>query len=507
MSSGPTRLIRYERLVTPAAHLGILVEPPAPELRPVPDKTAGALRTALRAQLQLSGPVVVTGHQAEFFHAGVFAKVIATHELARRAGGRGVFLTVDSDIPKTRQFVVPQITARGVRRVEVPIPGADPQRAFEAQPRMPRAAWLQFFASAASLCEWGDRSLLPVFARGWLTTDGPDPPYCDALARAHAAAAGTLGLEGVRELRMSQLCQTPAFRAFAGALLHQARRGAERYNAAQAAFRQRHRVRSRGRPVPPLVIDEQAVEVPLWIVHDGEPRRRLFAAARGDAVDLLAEQRVIGSVSRVELAGGGPWALEREGWQLRPRALALSAFARLFLADLFIHGIGGAKYDEMMEQFAAEFFPSQLAPACCVTATLHLPLPHSNVRPADIAAARHQARDLRCNPQRHVSGASETLVAERARLVRRALELRDHAPHDHDSRRASFQAIRHLSQRLLETDPWQAAQYDERVRTLEAQWQLDQIALDREYFYALHTQEALAELVTGVRAALAPEQA
>jgi len=134
---------------------------------------------------------------------------------------------------------------------------------------------------------------------------------------------------------------------------------------------------------------------------------------------------------------------------------------------------------------------------------VHLPLPHSSVTQADVAAARHRARDLRHNPQRHLSGIPEALLAERAQLVRRALEQRDRAPHDHESRRVTFQAISHVNQRLLETDPWRAAQYDEYARTLEAQWRLDQIALDREYFYALHTQDTLADLVARVRQAVA----
>jgi hypothetical protein len=506
MSPGPIRLIRYERLVTPAEHLEVLVEPPFPALGVA---TGGTLRTALREQLHLRSPVILTGHQAEFFHAGVFAKLIAAHELARRTGGQAVFLTVDSDVPKAQQLIVPQLAARGVRRVEVPIPGIDPQHAFEAQPRMSRAAWLQFFASVTSLCQWHDRSLLPVFARGWLTTEEPEPSFCDALWRAHAAAAGALGLDGIHELRMSQLCQTPAFRTFAATILLDPRRCAQFYNAAQTAYRQRHRVRSRGRPVPPLAVHENAVEVPLWVLRAGQPRRRLFAAPHGDRVDLVAEGHVIGALSRSELADGGPWALEREGWQFRPRALALSGFARLFLADLFIHGIGGAKYDEMMEEFAEPLVRASpllggasLAPAGCVSATLHLPLPHSNIRAADVAAARQRARDLRHNPQRHLPNAPEPLVSERARLVRRALELREHAPHEHDSRRATFTAIRHVNQRMLETDPWRAAQYDEHARTVETQWQLDRLALDREYFYALHPRESLVELVGRVGQAL-----
>lgn len=521
MSLGPARLIRYERLVTPAEHLGVLVEPAAPQLCALLDDrraahldrvtlldtTLGALRAQLRSQLELAGPVLVTGHQTEFFHAGVLAKTIAAHTLARRAGGQAVFLTVDSDVPKARQLAVPQVTSRGVRRVEVPVPACDPQRAFESQPRIARTEWLQFFAGVTALHEFGDRSLLPVFARGWLTTDEPEPAYCDAWARAQAAAQAALGLGGSRELRMSHLCATPAFRAFAASMLLDARRCAERYNAAQAAYRLRHRVRSRGRPVPPLVIGDRAVELPFWVVRDGEPRQRLFVTPRDDAVELLADQHAVGSLSRRELACAAvhaqPWRIEQEGWQLRPRALALSAFARLFLADLFIHGIGGAKYDEMMEEFAGGFFGVEPVLACCVSATLRLPLPHSNVRPADIAAARHASRDLRHNPQRHLRGAPRELLERRATLIRASAELRAHRPQDHDDRRRVFRELRRTGEQILATDPWRAAQYDERVQTLEAQWKLDQIALDREYFYALHMQTTLAELVSVVQRALA----
>jgi hypothetical protein len=141
--------------------------------------------------------------------------------------------------------------------------------------------------------------------------------------------------------------------------------------------------------------------------------------------------------------------------------------------------------------------------ACCVSATLRLPLPHSNVRPADIAAARHASRDLRHNPQRHLRGAPRELLERRATLIRASAELRAHRPQEHDDRRRVFRELRRTGEQILATDPWRAAQYDERVQTLEAQWKLDQIALDREYFYALHLQTTLAELVSVVQRALA----
>ena len=305
---------------------------------------------------------------------------------------------------------------------------------------------------------------------------------------------------------MSDLCHTAAFRAFVAHILLDARRFAEHYNRAQAAYRRRHRVRTSGRPVPPLLTRDDTTELPFWALRPDEPRRRLFVTQRGDEIELSTDNLRIGHFRRADLARvashADPWPLERDGWKIRPRALALSAFARLFLADLFIHGIGGAKYDEMMEDFVREFFGTQPGIACCISATMYLPLPHSGVRPTDIAAARHQSRDLRYNPQRHVSHVAPDLLKQRAELQRRGEELRTHQPQDHANRRLVYLGLRRLNEQILATDPWRSAEYDQRIQTLEDQARLDRVALDREYFYALHPQETLQQLVAAVRHAL-----
>jgi hypothetical protein len=509
--------VRYEELVTPSEHLGVLIAPRVAELRrtlegpaaaayervAILDTSLGALRSELREQLGVRVPAIVVGHQPEFFHAGVFAKTIAAHALAAQRGGEAIFLTVDSDLPKTAQLTIPQITSAGVRRVDVDIPGCDPQVAFEFQAPRPREHWLQFFARIGALHESYGQSLLGAFARAWLATPGAPLPYCEAMLAGRAATETALGLDGVRELRISQLCTTPVFRTFAAHLLLHARRMAECYNAAQSDYRRRHRVRAAGQPVPPLLISSDAVEVPFWLVRRDEPRRRLFVTPRDGSLELRTDNAEVGRLQLDDLAASRrhaeAWPIEHAGWQLRPRALTLSCFARFLLADLFIHGIGGAKYDEMMEEFAEAFFGVAPAPLGCVSATLHLPLPHSRLRWADILAARRDSRDLRHNPQRHVAGLPAPLLTERTELVRRSQELAAHAPRDHESRRLVFRALRRLNEQMLEADPWRAAKYDERVQTLEDRWQLDRVALDREYFYALHRQEALAELVKVVQ--------
>ena len=79
--------------------------------------------------------------------------------------------------------------------------------------------------------------------------------------------------------------------------------------------------------------------------------------------------------NRVELTAGGSqeiaaWSADRvkcwkriykglgelAGVRIRPRALTLTLWARLCLSDLFIHGIGGAKYDRITDQLIRCYF-------------------------------------------------------------------------------------------------------------------------------------------------------
>ena len=52
-------------------------------------------------------------------------------------------------------------------------------------------------------------------------------------------------------------------------------------------------------------------------------------------------------------------------------------YARLFLADLFIHGIGGAKYDELTDELMRRFFKIEPPEFLTLTGTLLLPFPRA----------------------------------------------------------------------------------------------------------------------------------
>jgi hypothetical protein len=522
-------MIDYDRLRAPSEHLGVLVEPDGETLRrmlagdgggfdaaalrerTILDQSILSLRDSLRARLALCGPLVVTGHQTEFFHAGVLVKSIAAAHLAEQIGQRGcvtgatghaAFISVDSDTPKGRDVLVPQNTPGGLRRVAVPFTDGPLDLACEALPRSPRDHWLDFFTRVATMLDHYPESLLRSFSDAWLARAEPID-FGDATAAGRAAVERALDLVPTRELRISRLCTTPEFLAFVSHIVLDAEQFARDYNAAQADYRERFGVRSEQRPAPPLALLGDGIESPFWLLEADGRRRRMFVSPRGREIEIRAGAEPIASLDAAKLRtvdGAAHHWPERLGeWRVRPRALTLSCFARMLLADLFIHGIGGARYDAMTDDFARRFFGTAPPPIACVTATLRLPLPRTGVTREALGQARLASRDVRYNPQRRLPNLPGELVRSRRELAQRSDELRRDFPGDHAARRAVFEAIRTTNERLLAADPWGAAKLDQRVEQLEQEWRVEQIALDREYYYGLHRTRDMRALADKLR--------
>jgi hypothetical protein len=115
-----------------------------------------------------------------------------------------------------------------------------------------------------------------------------------------------------------------------------------------------------------------------------------------------------------------------EGIQLAPRALTTTLFCRMWLADLFIHGIGGAVYDQMTDALIREFYGIEPPPFLVVTGTLHLPIRDVPLVSADdICRQQRLIRELEHQPERHVTSARPELIAEKERLIAEELQRKE----------------------------------------------------------------------------------
>jgi len=94
----------------------------------------------------------------------------------------------------------------------------------------------------------------------------------------------------------------------------------------------------------------------------------------------------------------------------------LTFFARLFLCDLWIHGIGGARYEEINDSLAKDFFLFALPEYAVASATLHL-----NFNPdTDIRSLKDRARKMKFHPEKFLRASDEEtkiLLKSKGRLL------------------------------------------------------------------------------------------
>lgn len=511
-------MLDFSKLQTPRGHGDTLVVPDAcawPEAaRANATSLAGAETPLLGATLaewrrrtraafvgeDADRPIIVTGHQPGFEHPGVWAKHVAAMRMATAVDGLAVNLAVDSDAAKRTTLDVPglrdgRMAVSSIRFVQVPA-----GITFEQIPPMSSDALAAFEREMErALGERFAHSQMPTFLKAIRGVDHPRD-WVDQVVTGREAIESGFGVR-IDTHRLSRFWCSPLL---VDMLLH-AERFASVYNRALAAYRQENRVRGPKRPIPDLAREGDRCEVPLWAHRSDEPRRRVFATRAGDTLRLFADKDEIGAVAVDRLDSCASFAAEfggLDGWDLRPRALALTIWARLLLADLFIHGIGGAKYDRISDRIIADYYAVCPPHMVCVSATLHLGLPVAGTTDRTVTQLRHGIRDLLWNPQRHVSADSDVddLFRQRTAAVTRSNELRDRGRRARHERRAVFSHIRACNEDILDR---RRELLDCRNRRLaEALRELadTRVAEGREYFFGLYDNSRLEELLDALPA-------
>ena len=310
------------------------------------------LRRRLRAWVGHAGdgrPLVAMGHQTELYHAGVWAKNALADAVATRLGGRAVQFAVDTDEPKHLTLKWPG-GAQPITDDETPAEWAG----LLAAPSPAHLARVGGVVSRA-WAGWEFRPLLPEFLDSLRRLSPESPALPAALTNAMHALDWSLGLRQ-HAMLFSPLCTSEPYLLFAWHVLSRAGDFANDYNAALSEYRREHKVRTPGRPMPDLKVSADECEVPFWLDSlAAGTRTRAAVLRRGDRWVLRAP-----APSGVELAlrpeAASPAAAgELAGWlgthdlRLAPRALTLTTVLRLLLADQFVHGIGGGRYDQVTD--------------------------------------------------------------------------------------------------------------------------------------------------------------
>jgi hypothetical protein len=442
------------------------------------------------------GSVFMAGHQPELFHPGVWVKNFALHGLARRHGGRAINLVVDNDTVKTTSLHFPVL-----REPLPPISEFQPYRATEPFDHPPSGEPYEEYAVRdedlfASLPdrvrpEWDFEPLLREFWKVAVQTGRRTRLLGERLTAARRRIESRWGCDN-QEVPVSAVCQTEAFAWFACDLLANLPRLHAVYNGSVRDYRARYGLRSTSHPVPDLAAEGDWLEAPFWAWRCGPARRgRLMVRLGRETVDLRVGgeawprlPREPGAMVRAFLDLG------RQGLKVRSRALTNTTYARLFLCDLFIHGIGGGKYDEVTDAIIRRYYGLEPPGYLVLSATLLLPLPHYAARPEDCRRLKREARDLYYNPQRHLDGEAGSRP-DLAVLVARKRDLVREEPADRRGRRERFRQIRAVSEALRAPVAGSLAAARRAVADCEAEARANAILRRRDYPFVLYPERTL----------------
>jgi hypothetical protein len=367
--------------------------------------------------------IIQTGHQPAFFHPGIWIKNVFLNQLIKspllnKPLGLNIFL--DNDICKDLNLSLPALSSNGnlkMEEISFLSPTLAPNLPFEGYPYPSLELITKFnrnITRRLKPLESENKEILNNFKIFALCLENSSRFCSQNYKRANLGEF--LGLArrlyeqeiepAYLEIPFSKICDGNEFLSFFLEIIKNIRFFSEIYNKKLDEYRNLFKIRTRAIPSPNLLIKENLIEVPFWIWREGDQRRKIFIL-REEGEDFLyndfygkiflIEKDSLKSLSSLKAS------LKERGLKIRPKALLLTLYNRLFISDLFIHGLGGAKYDLVTDEIIREFFKVEPPHFLVISCTLYLNF-KSFPKSSDfkISALKKKIRDLEFNPQRYI---------------------------------------------------------------------------------------------------------
>ena len=349
--------------------------------------------------------IVMGGHQPRLFHPGVWAKNFAMSRIAEKTNGVAVQVIIDNDLMRdhslrtpTGSLDSPSVAVEPFDQFQEPLP-------FEARHVQDRST-LETFAARLSK-RVHPLIKQPLVEEIWPTvveTVGSGSPLGLAFARGRHQLERKWGANTI-EVPLSRLCETECFRRFFVFLLRDGQHLHSAYNARLHEYRTVNRLRSDAQPLPHLKINGDWLEAPFWIWTDDHPTRKPFwFRPTGPDIEISDGARswtltdsVRNPESTMDQLASNP---QLQSIRIRPRALTNTMFLRLIMSDVFIHGIGGAKYDQITDLLIQDLINLQPAPFVTLSQTTWLPVGGRRDSVEEYRQKKQTLREMHFHPER-----------------------------------------------------------------------------------------------------------
>ncbi len=294
-----------------------------------------------------NSPLILTGHQPIFYPPGILIKDYLADAVASSVNGTACNIVVDTDeariifqYPQIREFSSDGKTTAVKESITLNRPGealrfqalsaADRDRFHRALKNYELGISSVFSpARTGEIRRWIANLSDIVLESKW--TGGPGVALRETWEKENDL--------NLKTIYASEIVQSSAFRYFLEFIASRGRDFRASYNNALSEYRHVHRIKNTAQPLPDL--NEEKRELPFWTISSGR---------REPLTEVTAEKNAV----------------------VFPRAVTLTLFCRIFLCDLFIHGRGGGRYDQITDRILETFFGCDASPFTVASATLSL---------------------------------------------------------------------------------------------------------------------------------------
>lgn len=483
------------------------------------DVALPVLRSIARAEIAkccnipVDKPWIVSGHQPELFHPGVWLKNFVLDRWAHDNQAVALNLVVNHDVCNNVGLRVPSRHESGALETEVITWDSRaqgvPWERHQVQDR-------KLFDAFSERISRSIRSIgfAPLVESMWEQAMSLVDSQCavgNVFAEARHSIEKKHGLQ-TTEFFSHQLVGTEGFRLLLLHLISQRERFRSIHNAALEHYRTSHHIRSDSHPVPDLRWLGSEIEIPIWVHTTDNPRRRAVFVGKDESTCYLTDQQTIlmrwSENENQERTLSSLRKLEEQGIYLRPRALLTTMALRLLFADWFVHGIGGGKYDQLNDRIITAFFEMSPPKFSVISGTLFLPFSATEASAPfhdefaleqcahytlDFQAARAKwllqrqlERDHCFHPEKYVGRRSDMVEPQ----LERWKELLKNIPPRGSKRKwhAELVAAReHLSKHVQ----LERSDYSDQIENTRYEMQQSQLRVSREYSFALYPENWL----------------
>lgn len=411
---------------------------------------------------------IASGHQPYIFHPGIWAKIIFLNFFDYKK----IFITNDSDVKEGLFIDIPIFDIKW-RKIREYIYLNSEKKTFEEYDFYKFKEGIEFFLKRFKELEKfikeDIKEKILIFTKSLNEYEN----FVSSIIFTRRNFEKNIKYE---ERIVSEISKEDNFLKFFLYFFYEGEKIFDIYNKSLEEYRILKNIKKEGEPFPFLFKYDDFYEIPFWIIKNG--RKKIFK----NKDSLYAENEKI-----TDLSFDFEKDIEKiKNLKIRPRALTLSIYQRIFLSDLFIHGIGGTRYDEFTEKFFENAFNLKMPEFIFITGTFYLFQGEPSDLSFKISELIEKKNFLTYHPEKFLK--NDPLVNEKLKLVEEIKNCKR-------NKREISKKIKNINERLREKIDGILKEIEKEIEILMEKKEEEKVKYYREYPYFYFDYERIKKAI------------